>query len=42
MKVVKFAAFRGKTHEFAVASEIRELCKSRDGREKLTAVPIEH
>jgi len=33
-KRVKFAAFRGKTQEFAVSGQIRELCESEDDLEK--------
>jgi len=34
-KKVKFAAFCGKTQEFAVVGQIRELCKSCNGCKKL-------
>jgi len=33
-KRVKFAAFRGKTQEFAVSGQIREFCESEDDLEK--------
>jgi len=41
IQVAKFAAFRGKAQEFAVVSQFRESCKSRDGREKFTALMME-
>ena len=39
-KVVKFAAFRGTTQEFAVVSQFREFCEFCDGRKKFTALPV--
>jgi len=35
IKAAKFTAFRGKAQEFAVASQFREFCESRDGRKKI-------
>jgi len=40
IKAAKFTAFRGKAQKFAVASQFREFCESRDGREKFTALSI--
>ena len=36
IKVVKFAAFRGKMPEFVAVGQNRELCESHEGREKFT------
>jgi len=40
LDLVKYAAFRGKTREFAMLGQIREFCESRDGGEKLGQIPL--